>query len=333
MNSVQFKNLDLNLFRVLLALLEHRSVSRTAEELALTPSAISHALGRLRTALGDPLFERRGGGLTPTAYAVEVGRRVRPSMDRLRDALNRDEFDPATAEREFVIAAGSYVTAVVLPRVVNQLAKIAPGIRLRVRRLEDQSADEVEYGRLDLLFSAPAPVSGRLEWRPIMTDRMVWVARRNHPLIHDPLTMEMLAEARHIIIEKFNRVISSGYPELRRFFDESRELGDVSRAAAGQGRKRGPGPATATIVTDTMHAIAIVAQSDHVTLTLKGLAESFLTEQIQILEPPHPTPLIEIGAIYNIDRARDPGVRWLLEMLTSVADARNKTPGALRSVS
>ncbi len=331
MNSVQFKNLDLNLFRVLLALLEHRSVSRTAEELALTPSAVSHALGRLRTALGDPLFERRAGGLTPTAYALEVGRRVRPSMDRLREALNRDAFDPATAEREFVIAAGSYITSSVLPAVIDHLAKVAPGVRLRVRRLEDQSSDDVEHGRLDLLISAPTNLTGRLEWQPIMTDRMVWVARKGHPVIRNPLTLDMLAEARHVIIEKFNRVISTGYPELRRFFDESRELGDISRAAVGQGRKRGPGPATATIVTDTMHAIAIVVRSDHVTLTLRGLAETFLTDRIQILEPPHPTPLVELGAIYNADRARDTGVRWLLDVLASVVAGREERLTALRA--
>ncbi len=317
MNSVQFKNLDLNLFRVLLALLEHRSVSRAAEELALTPSAVSHALGRLRTALDDPLFERRGGGLTPTAYAVEVGRRVRPSMERLRDALNRDEFDPATAEREFVVAAGSYVAAVILPRIIDNLSKIAPGIRLRVRRTEDQSPEDVEHGRIDLLFGIPASISGRLEWQPIATDRMIWVARKGHPTIRNPLTTEMLAGAHHVIIEKFNRTIMSGYPELRRFFDESRELGDATRAAAGQGGRRAP--VASTIVTDTMHAIAIVAQSDHVTLTLKGLAESFLTNQIQILEPPHPTPSIELGAIFHADRARDPGVRWFLHLLSATA--------------
>ncbi len=138
MNTVQFKNLDLNLFRVLLALLDHRSVSRAAEELALTPSAVSHALGRLRTALNDPLFDRRAGGLSPTAYAVEVGRIVRGSMDTLRDALNRDEFDPAIAEREFIVAAGSYAVVVILPRIVDHLAKVAPGVRIRLRRIEDQ---------------------------------------------------------------------------------------------------------------------------------------------------------------------------------------------------
>lgn len=322
MNTIQFKNIDLNLFRVLLALLDHRSVSRAAEELALTPSAVSHALGRLRTALGDPLFERRGGGLSPTAYAVDVGRRVRNSMDTLRDALNREEFDPATAEREFVIAAGSYAVTVILPRIVDHLAKVAPGVRTRLRRIEDQSPDDVEHGRLDLIFGVAANAIGRLEWRPLMSDRMVWVARRGHPTVHAPLTMEMLSETRHILIEKFNRVFSPDYPELRRFFDEGRELGDASRAAVGLGHNRRKIAGASTICSDTMHAIALAAQSDSVTLTLRALAESFLTDQIQILDPPHSTPPIEIGVIFHPDRARDPGFRWFLSVLTSLTALR-----------
>ncbi len=313
MNVIQFKNLDLNLFRVLVALLDYRSVSRAAEELALTPSAVSHALGRLRAALGDPLFERRGGALSPTAYAVEIGRRARSSLDSLRDSLNRDEFDPTTAEREFVIAAGSYVSAVILPRIVDRLSRVAPGVRLRVRRLEDQSPEDVEHGRIDLLFGVPASATMRLEWRPIMVDRMVWIARKGHPFVRDPLTIDMLMSARHILIEKLNRVISSSFPELRYFFDEGRELGDASRAMVGHNTRKSVG--SSTIVTDTMHAIAMVAGSDHVTLTLKGLADSFMTDRIQILEPPHSTPPIEMGAIFHPNRAREPGFRWFLGVL------------------
>jgi DNA-binding transcriptional LysR family regulator len=314
MNVVQFKNLDLNLFRVLLALLEHRSVSRAAEELALTPSAVSHALGRLRTALGDPLFERRGGGLTPTPYAIEVGRRVNPSMDQLRHALNREQFDPTTAEDEFVIGAGSYAALVLLPPIIDRLSKVAPGIRLRLRRLEDQPSEDVEHGRIDMLIGVAANVTGRLEWRPITTERMVWVARKRHPTIRDPLTMEMLADVRHIIIEKWNRVLASGYPELRRFFDESRQLGDATRAAAaGQGRKHRLG--AGVIVSDPMHAMVAVAQSDHVTLTLEGLARTFLTDQLQILKPPHPTPPIELGVIFHSSRESEPAFNWFLSLL------------------
>lgn len=317
MNGVQFKNLDLNLLRILIALLDNRSVSRAAEELSLTPSAVSHALGRLRTGLGDPLFERRAGGLTPTAYALEAGRQVRLSFNMLRDALSREQFDPATAEREFVVGAGSFAAVVLLPPIVDWLSKVAPGVRFRLRRLEDQSPDDVEHGRLDFIFGAPSSLADKLEWRPLTRDEMVWVARRGHPTIRDPLTMGMLGEVRHVIIEKFNRVISLDYPEVRRFFDEGRELGDATRAHAGDGRRRGPG--AGVIVTDTMHAIAIASQSDFVTLTLRRMAEEFPTSQIQILKPPHPTPPIEFGVIFHPSRLRDPGFAWLLPAMIDAA--------------
>ncbi len=67
MKPVQFRNFDLNLLHVLLALLEHRSVSRAAESLSLTPSAVSHALGRLRAGLGDRLHAEFAGGLLQAA--------------------------------------------------------------------------------------------------------------------------------------------------------------------------------------------------------------------------------------------------------------------------
>jgi len=62
----------------------------------------------------------------------------------------------------------------------------------------------------------------------------------------------------------------------------------------------------------------MAAQSDHVTLTLRKAAEAFLTDQIQILDPPHSTPPIEIGVIFHPDRLRDPGFRWFLSVLTGL---------------
>ena len=231
-----------------------------------------------------------------------------------------DDRPPALAAAEFLAAAGSYPGVVILPRIIDHLAKVAPAVRVRLRRIEDQSPDDVEHGRLDLILGVSANAIGRLEWRPLLTDHMVWIARRNHPTVHAPLTMEMLSETRHILIEKFNRVFSPDYPELRRFFDEGRELGDASRAAVGHNRRKIAG--AGTIASDTMHAIAMAAQSDSVTLTLRGLAEGFLTDQIQILDPPHSTPPIEVGMIFHPERARDPGFNWFLSVLANLTAVR-----------
>ncbi len=317
MNEIQFKNLDLNLLRILLVLLDNPSVSRAAESLSLTPSAVSHALRRLRESLQDPLFERGGGGLIPTAYALEIGRRVRPAIEQIREAVDSQDFDPSRARREFVLAMGAYGTAVILPRLLDRIAVTAPGVRIRIRRLEEQSADDLEHGRFDFMIGAPTSIRAKLEWRPMMTDEMVWVARVGHPFVRAPLTLETLMEARHVIIEKFGSVVGASYPEVRRFFDETPELRSAS-AAAGRSYGRGASSITGAIVTDTLHAIALVAQSDLVTLTLRRMVETY-PETLQMYAPPHGTPLIEIGALYLSARSRDPALQWLLDETAAAA--------------
>jgi DNA-binding transcriptional LysR family regulator len=319
MSAIHFKNIDLNLFRVFLTLMQHRSVSRAAEELALTPSAVSHALNRLRTALGDPLFERRAGGLVPTAFAVEVGRRVRPALDQLRSATERFEFDPATAEREFTVAAGSYSAMVILPELLERMRKAAPGVRLRVRRIEGHYIDDVEQGRVDLAIGVLSTSTRRLEWRPLMKDSMVWVARKGHPFVKKPLTMAMLNRASHVVIDKFVDAFSEGYTEMRRFLVETPELRDASGAALDKASVKG-GPAV--FVSDALHALAIVRGSDFVTLSIRRLVEAAHADELQILEPPHPTPGIELGVIHHADRTRDPGFAWLLTMFDEMRAAR-----------
>ncbi len=53
---MDWRRIDLNLLKVLAVMLEERSVARCADRLFISPSAVSHALGRLRKALSDPLF-------------------------------------------------------------------------------------------------------------------------------------------------------------------------------------------------------------------------------------------------------------------------------------
>ena len=322
MNTVHFKNLDLNLFRVFLTLMQHRSVSRAAEELALTPSAVSHALNRLRTALGDPLFERRGGGLVPTAFASEVAKQVRPALDQLRNATERFEFDPKTAEREFVVTAGSYSSMVILPSVLERIRHAAPGVRLRARRIEAHYVDDVEQGRVDMAIGVLGTANRRLEWKPLVSDTMVWVARKGHPFVRKPLTMDMLGRAGHVVIDKFIDVFGEGYSEMRRFLVEAPELRDASEAALDRTELKGGGPAA--FVADSAHALGIARGSDLVTLSLRRMAEVFSGGELQILDPPHPTPTVELGIMYHRSRPKDPGFAWLLQMFEDAYPQKRK---------
>lgn len=310
MNDVQFRSLDLNLFKVLLALLERRSVSAAAVELALTPSAVSHALGRLRVALGDPLFERRGGGLTPTPYALEVGRRAAPAIESLRTATEPLTFDPQGSERQFVLSGGSYSAAVLLPPLLDRLRQTAPRVRIRFTPIETDFIDAVARSRVDIALGAQPPPPARVEWLPLFDDEMVWAARRDHPFVHAPLTMAMLLRARHVVLERLRPIFGDDYQEARHFVDEADELRSAQDLALEPGRK-------AATVSDLAHAFAAVCGSDAVTLTLRRYAEAAAPDATQLLTPPHRTPKITMGALFV--SGRDAGVNWLLQELQAIA--------------
>src|SRR5690349_19729506 len=123
---------NLNLLRVLDVLLAERSVTRAGSRLGLAPSAVSHALGRLRHALNDELFVRGPAGMRPTARALELGAQVHASMAQLQAALAPSDFDPATTQRRFRVVAGAYAASVLAPPIAARLAAQAPHAALAV---------------------------------------------------------------------------------------------------------------------------------------------------------------------------------------------------------
>ncbi|MBJ7411543.1 MAG: LysR family transcriptional regulator [Phenylobacterium sp.] len=306
MNDVQFKSLDLNLFRTFLAVLECRSVSIAARDLSITPSAVSHALTRLRAALGDPLFERRGGGMTPTPYAIELGRRAAPALEGLRSAIEPLIFEPRDSERQFVLTGGSYAAAVILPKLLDKIRETAPRVRIRFLPIAADFVDSVERGRVDIAFGTGPPRSARVEWLPLLLDDMVWVARRSHPHVRAPLTMAMLLRARHVVLDNLRPVVGDEYHEAQFLLDEVRELRTAQALDFEDGR-------VVASASDLSHAFTAVLGSDAVTLTLRRYAQAAAPGVIQLLEPPHRTPKVTIGAVFASDR--DLGVNWLLEQI------------------
>src|SRR5690606_33560528 len=92
-------SLDLNLLLVLHAVLKERSVARAAQQLHVTPSAISNALARLRGSLGDPLITRKGRGIVPTPRALELAPILERTIQELELALDTRPFDATSSTR------------------------------------------------------------------------------------------------------------------------------------------------------------------------------------------------------------------------------------------
>src|SRR5262245_45343322 len=120
---------DLNLLVLFEVVLKERHVGRAAERLNLSPSAVSHGLGRLRRLLNDPLCLRTPKGVVRTARGPELAEPIADVLGRVRSVISTAEpFDPATSRRRFTLGAPDAASAVVLPPLLAKLRRTAPGI-------------------------------------------------------------------------------------------------------------------------------------------------------------------------------------------------------------
>src|SRR5947209_20555192 len=110
----QIRRLDGGLLLVFRELLRTGRASTVAQRLGLSPSAISHALNRLRELFDDPLFIRRPHGFEPTRRAEELGPQVEALIELTARTQTRDlGFDPQLSKRAFRFVAPEFVTALI----------------------------------------------------------------------------------------------------------------------------------------------------------------------------------------------------------------------------
>jgi DNA-binding transcriptional LysR family regulator len=319
MHNAHISTLDLNLLRVFDALLQEQSVSRAGLRLGLSQSAVSHALGRLRQALGDELFQRGPAGMQPTAHALAIGPAVHTALAQIQAALAPQTFDPAATERQFTLIAGAYVSAVLVPELMARLRARAPRAGLRVTSFGSDVIENLEIGRADAALGSFDGATDRFDFRPLFTDTLVWVLRSGHPLIQPgaTLTVETLAELEHVVVDYLRPEVTPEDRRLRR-----RTMLDVRGAFDQELIDRGLVRRVGVVVPDSYTALAILVRSDMVALLPRRLAERAAQRGLlQLLEPPYRSSPMEIGVLRLRDRSNDPAQAWFIQILEESAAA------------
>jgi DNA-binding transcriptional LysR family regulator len=163
-NLVDISRLDFNLAVTFLAIWQERSVSRAAERLSLSQSAVSAALARLRHAANDPLFVRTRTGMEPTARAIAMADQIGQGIDLLRQALVVDQaFDPASSRRHFSIGMSDDFEVAIGPAISSVLLATAPEISIVFRQANRHTAAAMlESREIDLAVAAGVPVTPSL---------------------------------------------------------------------------------------------------------------------------------------------------------------------------
>lgn len=199
------QSFDLNLLKVLDALLRDGSTTRAGERIGLSQPAVSVALGRLRAAFGDPLLVREGQAMRPTEYALSLVAPLQHLLEDTSQLLARPAFDPSTATDLFRLSAADFFTEMLLPDLTARLERDAPGVTLRYTdAISAKTTDDIREGRLDLMILPVQTFPPWLDSEPLFRADFRIVARRGHPVLtrhgvtpDRPMPMEVYCRLRH----------------------------------------------------------------------------------------------------------------------------------------
>ena len=187
--------LDLNLLKVLDALLKDRSVTKAAERLNLSQPAMSHALNRLREQLNDPLMVRSSHGMDPTPYAESLIGPLSKIINLIeRDVLRQEPFDPAKTERAFTIGVDTHLANTLIPPLVLSILKGAPKSNVHSRLLpsEFQHRPYLEGG-MDLAIGNASNNPIKLSRKFLFRDEICGIVRIGHPKYKKKISLKELA--------------------------------------------------------------------------------------------------------------------------------------------
>lgn len=296
---------DLNLLRAFAALLAERHVTRAAAKVGLTQPAMSHALARLREAIGDPLFVRAPNGMQPTPRAEALAaplERALAEIDRL--VAPPAVFDPKTSRRRFQVAASDYVELVLFPRLLGAIWAKAPHVDVRVVNLGASAPVDLAEGRLDLAigplagFGSPPPRG--LKAQKILDDEFVCVVRADHPYA------------------KKKRLDLDDYVALPHALVAPRgERGSyVDTALAKIGRRR----RVAIELPHFLVAPHVVAETDVVLTLARRVADALApTLGLRRIAPPVEVPGFSMSMVWHERHHAEPAPAWLRSMIADTA--------------
>jgi DNA-binding transcriptional LysR family regulator len=302
---MDYHGIDLNLLAAFDALMTERNVTRAATQVGVSQPAMSAALSRLRTLLGDPLFLRSADGLLPTPRARELAPPIAAALQQIGAALLKPTtFTPHDATLTVNLGLSDYPAFVLLPSLLEAIAMEAPGITLHVHAYNDRdhAVDLLDAGVIDAAIGVPptAP-EGRIRTRPLLHDTFVTILANRHPLAAQDMDMETYLSLSHILVS----------PEGQRH-------GLVDQALAQLGKQR-----RLALTLPQMFAVpAVVARTTMTATVMRRIAHhSPAAPLLTLFPPPVALPEIVFHVIWHRRNDADPAQQWLRMRLATVAAA------------
>lgn len=283
MSFGKLSRVDLNLLVCLYQLLDKQSVSKAAEHLHLSQSAISKSLAKLREIFDDPLLIRIGYRMEPTAKALQLKPELEIILSKLESLLSPELFVPQRCERNFNIAMVETTYPYLFQGVMSQLLSHAPKLTLSTSNWGKDTFALLQRRELDFAVTGtdlqPTDAAKTLQppkgvvGKELYQDELCCLVRSQHPALAKDWNLSTYLESRHVVVK---------------CYQQERWLLDMKLADHGYSRD------VALIVPDFNHAAEVCCHSD-VILTAPSIFSKRTAARLNLTLLPLPFEVPSLG--------------------------------------
>lgn len=305
MNLEALNKVDLNLLLCLSVLLEERNVTRAANRLCVSQSAVSKSLAKLRLLFNDPLFTRQAHGLAPTPKAMYLKPKLDALVSHLQSITHPPEFSPTSSEYRFHIAAVESVYPLIMPHFLPAIFSQGPNLSISTHAWNERTFEQMQKGELDLGITGkdidirdairtmyPPEDIRELE---VYRDNQMCLVRANHPILSKTWSLDAYLSLRHVQV---------------RCDGSDRWLLDYRLSDMGKERD------IAITVPDFNNAAALCSYTDFIFTAPRHFVH-LVADQLGLVVLPLPLafPPMAYTLFWHKERDNDPALNWLIDII------------------
>ncbi len=315
---MNLREVDLNFLVIFEAIYQERNQSRAGKRLNMSQPAVSYSLNKLRSIFSDQLFVKTAEGMQPTQRAEELAPLIHGVINQLKSIYSEfSKFESTSSKRIFRLSMSDYSEFVILPKLLNRLEKSAPNVQIRVHhtKLNDRH-NFLSTGKLDLAvfshypqnfqqdkFNVQFSTTEDLFQHKLFDERVVAVARKNHPDIKGKISLNLFLQLQHAIIflHKDTFPIDSVDQRLHELF-EKRNIKFMTQR-------------TSTLA-------EVISKTNLIGTMVERYAKSFsILNNLQVLELPFSMSPFQMTLYWHARVNHDPAIIWLRNELISVCQS------------
>ncbi len=311
-NEINWRGINLNLLLTFSALIKQRSVTRAAEQLHISQSAMSYNLNQLRTLLNDPLFERQGHSMVPTRHAEFLAPKVQHVLNMIEhEILQADTFNPPTSKERLIIGLSDYAELVFGPLIYDVFSQEAPDCPLIFQAVDSGNCyQSLEQGNVDLAIGVYYELPEALERTPLYRERHVCLFDNSAMQTALPISLKTYLDTPHAVVTATGKLTTA-----------------VGRILAGMGKERRVVLGSSRFLT-LRH---VLSGRKLLCVMAEMMAKMPLfNDQLTISQPPVPILDFDVEMVIRKRDSQNPRIAWLRECIGAIIQqhvAEIKAPG------